>query len=518
MSEIKMDYPKEKFQFAQMEDKLHDKKLETKPIGYFKDAFIRFCKNKSSVVAAIIILILFLFAMLVPIFGETKYTKALTDTDYLLYKKLLPKSDLLSSIGIWDGTKSETLSYNNFNYYNAIGIETGCNPIAKIKKGPYEMNSASGKSKYYDVKTDSYYKNGMYYMNLTAETYQSIMKWQDENKIQVIYPAVEMPADTQSSFKADANYWYAFDKKGNPVLDDQGNFIPIYKQTGEDEYTSIMRIPSDPYLAGDTENAYRYAIIIGTESTPTYRVRVFLYNYFIYKYGYEPSFLFGTNNSGQDIFTRLASGARFSFLLSIFVSIINLTIGAIYGAIEGYFGGAVDLIMERISDILSGVPFIVVATLFQLHMVNRVGPVVSLLFAFVLTGWIGMASTVRTQFYRYKNQEYILAARVLGAKHKRIMFKHIFPNALGTIITSCVLVIPGVIFSESSLTYLGIVNLESSTMTSVGTLLAGGQEFLSTYPHIILFPALFISLLMVSFNLFGNGLRDAFNPSLRGVE
>ena len=98
------------------------------------------------------------------------------------------------------------------------------------------------------------------------------------------------------------------------------------------------------------------------------------------------------------------------------------------------------------------------------------------------------------------------------------MFRHIFPNSLGTIVTSSVLVIPGVIFSESSLTYLGIVNLESSTMTSVGTMLANGRQFLSTYPHIILFPALFISLLMICFNLFGNGLRDAFNPSLRGSE
>ena len=100
----------------------------------------------------------------------------------------------------------------------------------------------------------------------------------------------------------------------------------------------------------------------------------------------------------------------------------------------------------------------------------------------------------------------------------RDRFKHIFPNSLGTIITGSVLVIPGVIFSESSLTYLGIINLESSTMTSVGTMLAGGKNYLSTDPYIILFPALFIALLEVSFNLFGNGLRDAFNPSLRGVE
>ena len=174
--------------------------------------------------------------------------------------------------------------------------------------------------------------------------------------------------------------------------------------------------------------------------------------------------------------------------------------------------------MERISDILANVPFIVVVTLFNLHLSKQVGALGSLLFAFVTTGWIGTAGTVRMQFYRFKNQEYVLAARTLGASNARIMFKHIFPNALGTIVTSSILVIPSVIFSESMLSYLGIINLETSGFTSVGTLLSQGQGFLSTYPHILLFPAIFVSLLMISFNLFGNGLRDAFNPSLRGSE
>ena len=129
-----------------------------------------------------------------------------------------------------------------------------------------------------------------------------------------------------------------------------------------------------------------------------------------------------------------------------------------------------------------------------------------------------MVGRTRMQFYRFKNQEYVLAARTLGAKDWRIMFKHIFPNSLGTLVTSCVLIIPGMIFSETSLSYLGIINLNSGSLTSVGTLLANGQPYLVTYPHMILFPAVFISLLMLSFNLFGNGLRDAFNPSLRGTE
>ncbi|MBQ2804982.1 MAG: ABC transporter permease, partial [Clostridia bacterium] len=135
-----------------------------------------------------------------------------------------------------------------------------------------------------------------------------------------------------------------------------------------------------------------------------------------------------------------------------------------------------------------------------------------------LTGWIGMASRVRMQFYRFKNQEYVLAARTLGASDWRIIWKHIFPNSLGTIITGSILVIPGVIFSETSLSYLGIINLDSATMSSVGTMLSLGQKVMTSSPHVVLFPALFIALLEISFNLFGNGLRDAFNPSLRGSE
>ncbi len=229
-------------------------------------------------------------------------------------------------------------------------------------------------------------------------------------------------------------------------------------------------------------------------------------------------YIMGTNSMGQDLFSAIGIGARFSIVFAVIVSVINLFIGAIYGAVEGYYGGAVDMTMERISDILSGMPFVVAATLFQLHLAQKVGVVPSFLFAFVLTGWIGMASLTRKQFYRFKGQEFILAARTLGASDRRLMFKHIFPNSLGTIITSCALVIPNVISSETQLTYLGIINLSDFAGTSIGTLMSQGQVAMTTSPHGILFPALFVSLLLISFNLFGNGLRDAFNPSLRGVE
>ena len=400
------------------------------------------------------------------------------------------------------------MSEGDYLRREAIAIETGHNPNAKL----YEsfQDPANNNATYYKVRTDSYLKNGMIYLTLPESDYLAIQEWQNETGVQVIYPAVDSSSLKIATLKNDANIWYQCTNKGLPKLDKNGNFVPIYKTTGSDNYDSIR-------IAGD-DGSYRYALVGGTSTAKSYQVRVFTYTYFQYRYGFEPSFLFGTNAYGQDILTRLAKAVRFSILLALGVSAINLFIGAIYGAVEGYYGGIIDLTMERISDILNGVPFVVVVTLFQLHLASKVGVVVSFLFAFVLTGWVGMASRVRMQFYRFKNQEYILAARTLGARDSRLMFKHIFPNALGTIITGSILSIPGVIFSESNMTYLGIVNLDSATMSSLGSMLSAGKPLLSTYPHIIFFPALVISLLMISFNLFGNGLRDAFNPSLRGTE
>lgn len=509
-----MDYntiPMEKFKFANKAEKVSDKKFETKPVSYAKDVWTRFCKNKSSVVAACIILFLLLFSIFTPIIASSAYTDALTDTTYLQYTTLLPKNKLLAPLGIWDGCKDVTLNKNDYYYWKALEEETGATLMTEIYRADYVDTSSTSKTTFYDVRMDTYISNGMYYVTLTEAQFKELQAWQNETGIQVIYPAVDKSKIKNTSMKSDANIWYECDMKGTPVLDRNGEYKDIYLTKGTaDGYDSLR-------IEGDNGN-YRYAKVGGTSSAKTYECRVFKYTYFQYRYGEEPCFLFGTNAKGQDILTRLAAGARFSLLLALGVSFVNLFIGAIYGAIEGYYGGTVDIIMERISDVLGSVPSMVVMSLFQLHLASKVGPVWSLIFAFMLTGWIGMAARTRMQFYRFKKQEYILSARTLGASDARLMFKHIFPNAMGTLITGSVLSIPGVIFSESSLTYLGIVNLESSTQTSVGTLLSGGNNLLSTHPHVILFPAIFISLLMISFNLFGNGLRDAFNPSLKGVE
>ena len=166
--------------------------------------------------------------------------------------------------------------------------------------------------------------------------------------------------------------------------------------------------------------------------------------------------------------------------------------------------------MERLTDILAGIPWIVVMTLV---IINMGSSVFTFALALCLTGWIGTAATTRTQFYRFRGREYVLASRTLGASHARIITKHILPNAMGTIITSAVLMIPSVIFSEATISFLG---LGFRNLPSLGVILSDNQAELTNNPYLLLFPAVVIALLMISFNLFGNGLRDAVNPSLKG--
>lgn len=507
--------PKEKFAFVGDKNNLHDKKFETKPVGYFRDAFNRFKKNKASLVAAIIIIVLLIYALIGPLLFSQEYQDSYLSNKKLLinYKELKPK--LFNNTGFWDGTTVNEYAEVGLWKLKAIAIETGYDPITKIVEERVVSDIFDGDKTYYKIRVNSYYLLGVMEQVLTTDQYIALQQWQKDNNIQVILPQVDSEATQNATEKL---IWYKSDRKGNPILDKEGNLQNAYVvSTGRDNYDSL-RLANDPYNSGDTEHAWSYAKRTGTDGSYNYVVRLCTYNYFVYNYGFEPSFVFGTDSNGYDIFSRLASGARFSFLLAIVVSVINLTIGALYGAIEGYYGGVADMIMERVSDILNGVPFMVVTVLFQLHLASKVGVVGSLVFAFILTGWIGMASRVRMQFYRFKNQEYVLAARTLGANDWRVIWKHIFPNTLGTLITGSILVIPGVIFSETSLSYLGIINLDSSSMSSVGSMLSAGQSVMTSAPHVVLFPALFIALLEISFNLFGNGLRDAFNPSLRGTE
>ena len=222
---------------------------------------------------------------------------------------------------------------------------------------------------------------------------------------------------------------------------------------------------------------------------------------------------FGTDYLGRDILTRLFKGTRISLLIAFISVITNVIIGVIYGSIAGYYGGKVDMVMTHFAEVLDGLPYIVVTILFMILFGSGM---FSIILALTVTGWIGTARLIRAQFYRFKGREYVLAARTLGVPDRKLIFRHILPNTVGPLITRAMIAIPGAIFSESFLAYIGLGIKPPEP--SIGTLLSVGQNVLLQYPYQTLFPAVLISLLMVAFNLFSNGLRDAMDPTRRGED
>ena len=518
--------PAEKFQFATRNDLYHDSKFETKPVTYFQGAFRRFSKNKGAVVGGIVIMFLVLFAIIAPFF--TPFQPAYYD---MMYSYVTPKNKFFAESGInfWDGCKVKNTNYLGYLKDLAMASETGRDII---KGGEYTV-SEDGSN--YTYRYDTYYGVGFgKYKIISQEEFLKIQQYQNETGRQILYPIVPFSDRNQmlEKNKYDANIYYKVDNLKastlRPKLDFNGNIIPNYwsYEAGNPsnlvaEYNSLRIEGEDGIKKDGKQHFYVY----GRRIDGGIEVRAEYYEYYIYQHTQikgdgieEPLFLFGTTETGKDIFACLAYGARFSFIFATVVAAVNFIVGVIWGSISGYFGGKIDLFMERFAEILGSVPTMIVITLLKYHM-GSTSQALVLFIAFFATGWIGMAGRTRMQFYRFKNQEYVLAARTLGARDTRIMFKHIFPNGLGTIVTSVALVIPSMIYSETSLSYLGIINLEAGNTTSVGTLIAAGQRsIMANAGFVAFFPCIFLVLLMLSFNLFGNGLRDAFNPSLRGSE
>ncbi len=222
-------------------------------------------------------------------------------------------------------------------------------------------------------------------------------------------------------------------------------------------------------------------------------------------------FIFGTDKLGRDLYVRTMVGALISIAFGLIAALIDIFIGVVLGGLSGYYGGRLDMVLQRIVEVLGSVPRIIWVVL----LVMAIGAgFIPLLVAMVISGWIPMYRLVRSQVMKLKEQEFVLSSLTLGGSGPWIIFKHLLPNTIGIIIIWLMFTIPGAIFFESFVSFLGMGI--SVPIPSLGTLANDGREALRTNPHILFAPALTLSIIMLTFNLMADGLRDAFDPKMRG--
>lgn len=219
---------------------------------------------------------------------------------------------------------------------------------------------------------------------------------------------------------------------------------------------------------------------------------------------------FGTDSSGRDLFVRVWKGTQTSILIGLIAAFLDVVIGITYGAISGFFGGTVDNIMQRIIEIIASIPNLIIMILFVVFF----GPsLLTIILAMSVTGWIGMSRIVRGQFLKLKTQEYVMASKTLGATNWSLIFKHILPNTLGPIIVTAMFSVPSAIFFEAFLSFIGLG--APPPAASLGTLVNDGRKMLMINPYQMFVPSTILSLLILCFYLFGDGVRDAFDPKMR---
>lgn len=220
--------------------------------------------------------------------------------------------------------------------------------------------------------------------------------------------------------------------------------------------------------------------------------------------------LFGTDKYGRDLWVRCWMGTRISLLIGVFAALLDLFIGVTYGAVSALIGGRVDSFMQRIIEILVGVPSLIVIILLMMLMPAGLGTIAV---AMAITGWIGMARLVRAEILKLKSSEYVQAAILLGTSQGKIIVKHLIPNTVGVIVINTMFTIPSAVFTEAYLSFIGLGLQEPNA--SLGVLINNGYAVLRSHPHALVFPAVIIVLIMVCFSIFGDGLRDALDPKMR---
>lgn len=624
------------FRFVNADRRITDTQLRTKGSSFAKDAFRRFCKNKASIVGAIVLGVLLLLSLIVPLVSP--YSVKVGDaniSEHFLEPKLFE-----AGTGFWDGTKTYKKTVNRDGSISGVVYDTEneC-PAGFVKAAvsklvvdtePTYINKATstGAGGYMVFQTDNddseknallynYHSfpvtaDGEYTLSYTMyaqddinesklgkfcvylldeETEEKIVlqDWTSEynnatfdisamlaeknlsvlNKCKIYFEIEKTPkqsnyillqnltlscTDSDVNEKLSAISFTDATKMVNRAVVGQDYPAGYWQSTGvKGVYASKVyycEFVYDTYevVYGKSEEVYAISdfrklkeqglcdfdekdiiatftplsdkcpireVLDVTKNSKTGKVQSVKVNVpKYYKMGYDkmPKHLLGTDENGYDLLTLMFTGLRTSLLLGVCTAAFCFCFGLAWGSISGYFGGAVDLAMERFCDILGGIPWLVVMTLAILHFGNGFG---TFFMALCLTGWMGTAARTRTQFYRFKGSEYVLASRTLGASDFRLIFKHILPNSLGTIVTSSVLMITSTIYSEATLAYL---NLGLQGTQAFGVMMAANQQYIQSFPFLVIFPAIIMALLMISFNLFGNGLRDALNPTLRGAE
>ncbi len=622
-SDSKLKRDASKFTFVQRDEKIYDKKFETKPVGYFKDAMIRFRKNKSNVIATSVLFTLIILSIILPTFTTKNYTALEPRMAFLP-----PRVPIIQRFGIMNGIAeidSQQIDRSTINPVTGLGVPNSVRyPTAFILMDTLEN---------YDLPCSEKIENciggSVHLQNRTPESLSVFQSLQTAFSNTSQNPRVEIDVKDFSgegflevlaqdglagdyvvvgNIDSPGKYIFNFnesfensgiisthiqfrftnqllsdfvelievklfdDRSNEPIIYDRGYNISMYRiiegngrSTRFDATLTMAKFQFDSYGAalGDyiisTFSQTDYIKIIEAhgdvceripnpanpagwlhspecpvqevirETSPIvvegveFRSYTLIMNYSLYR-GYEEDifFLAGTTDAGRDLFNLTWVALRTSLLIGFAAAVVNITIGIIYGAISGYYGGKIDILMERFSEVIARIPFLVVLAI----SIAYIGPGITTLFVvLIISGWIGIASVTRTQFYRYKGREYVLASRTLGAKDTRLIFRHILPNGIGTIITASILSIPLVIFTESTLSYLGFgighgqefnIGPIRFSGVSIGVLLADGRAEIVDKPYLTIFPAIIISILMITFNMFGNALRDAFNPTLRG--
>ncbi|HYE82207.1 MAG TPA: ABC transporter permease [Clostridia bacterium] len=301
------------------------------------------------------------------------------------------------------------------------------------------------------------------------------------------------------------------------VLDDM--FVPAKISTGENE--KINRPVSSFW-----KDSWRSLLKHRTASVSLFVILIIMFfalagpymsEYKYYETNFEETYKapngthwFGTDKFGRDQWTRVWQGTRISIYIALLAATLDLLIGVTFGAVSGYFGGKIDSIMQRIIEVLVGIPRLIVVILLMMFMKPGI---LTITIAMVFTGWVSMARIVRGQILKLKGMEYVLAARALGASNFDIIFKQLFPNMLGIIIVNMMFTIPSAIFTEAFLSFIGLGLQEP--LASLGVLINDGYQSMRNQFYLLLYPAIVIIFLMIGFNILSDGLRDAFDPRMR---